>query len=99
MKIETHKIPVISTAHITQEVAARLDKDDCPWVALAVYQDCGYFLYLDEPSDLDEPVPKCLMDIRDWRRKLEREGVLDNSCWVRLDCDAEKVNGLTSYPW
>ena len=99
MDLEIHTIPVISTAHITREVANRLDSEHQPWCACACYRDVGFFLYLDEHSDMDEPVPQCLLDIRDWRMSLEREGKLDNCRWVRLDCDADTVDGLPTYDW
>lgn len=100
MSLEIHGIPVISTAHITREVASRLDSEHQNWCACAVYRDVGFFLFLDElPSTEEDPVPQCLLDIRDWRMKLESEGKLDNSRWVRLDCDADTVEGLTTYDW
>ena len=99
--LEVHTIPVISSGHLTKEVAERLDQDAANWSGGANYQGCGFFLYLDEPSASSdsEPVPQCLLDIRDWRRRLEKEGLLDNNHWVRLDCDAETVEGLPVYEW
>lgn len=100
MSLEIHTIPVISTAHITREVAERLDSGHQQWCACAVYHDVGFFLYLDEPQPAEgDPVPQCLLDIRDWRMKLEREGKLDNSRWVRLDCDADPAECLPTYDW
>jgi hypothetical protein len=99
-KLEVHTIPIISTAHLTKVVAERLDQDASTWCCGANYQGCGYFLYLDEPCASDaETVPQCLLDIRDWRMRLEKEGMLDNSRWVRLDWDAEAVEGLPVYEW
>ena len=98
--LEVHNIPVISTSHLTKDVAARLDQDASTWCGGAGYQGCGYFLYLDEPSAPEaESVPQCLLDIRDWRMQLEKEGKLDNSRWVRLDWDADTVDGLRVYEW
>jgi len=94
MTTEIHRIPVISTAHITREVADRLDSEHQPWCACACYRDVGFFLYLDEPSDMDEPVPQCLLDIRDW---LTKHNFTDR--WVRLDCDGEIVDDLPAYDW
>lgn len=100
MSLEVHTIPVISTAHITREVADRLDSRRQQWCACATYPDVGFFLYLDEPySPGGDPVPQCLLDILDWRMRLEREGKLDNSHWVRLDCDADLVDDLPTYDW
>lgn len=98
--LEIHTIPVISTAHITEEVSRRLSDGSSRWCACAEYVDCGFFLYLDEPHGTEfDPVPQCLLDIRDWRKRLQLEGRLDNSCWVRLECDADPVEDLPVYDW
>jgi hypothetical protein len=97
-QLEVHQIPSISLSHITKEVNDRLEKDGGPWCACAQLDGCGFFLYLDEPQGTDaEPVPQCLTDIRDWRMELESRGLLDNSRWVRLDCDSDPVEGLATY--
>ena len=104
MSLEVHGIPVISTAHLTKEVADVLTKkgDGNPWVCCVPW-GYGYFICLDdldEPYSPDgDPVPQCLLDICNWRRKLEREGKLDNSRWVRLDCDADRADSLPTYDW
>ena len=92
--ITIHRIPEISTAHITQEVSERLDRNDNLWCSHANYEGCGHFIYLDEPYDGVELVPQCLLDIRDW---LKAHGFTDR--WVRLDCDADTVPDLPVYDW
>lgn len=100
MSLEVHTIPVISTAHITEEVAQQLARNPYRWCAGAAFSDSGFFLFLDDPTpELGDEVPQCLLDIRDWRMKLEREGKLDNSRWVRLDRDAELADDLPTYDW
>lgn len=100
MSLEVHAIPVISTAHITGQVAQQLQRNPYRWCAGAAFSDNGFFLFLDEPcADPHDTVPQCLLDIRDWRMSLEREGKLDNSRWVRLDCDADTVDDLPTYDW
>jgi len=99
MALELHKIPVISTAHIDLATNNRLDHDGGPWCPCAAYHDVGYFLFLDDLEASDEEVPQCLTAIRDWLRKLRAEGVVDDCCWVRLDCDAETVEELPTYDW
>lgn len=94
MEIEIHRIPVISTAHITQEVSDRLDRNDNPWVACANYVGCGYFLYVEEPYGGEEPVPQCLLDICDW---LTKHDFTDR--WVRLDGDGDEADDLPVYDW
>lgn len=94
-EISVHQIPVISTGHLTQEVAERLtaNGDKNPWCPCAEWE-FGFFLYLDEPeAGLEEP-PQCLLDIRDW---LKASGF--TACWVRLDCDADRVPDLPFYDW
>lgn len=100
MSLEIHKIPMISTAHLTREVADVLTKrrDGNPWCPCAAWE-FGYFLFLDNPEAGRAPVPQCLLDIRDWLRKQEAAGVLDNSRWVRLDGDAPTVEELPTYDW
>lgn len=100
MDLEIHTIPVISTAHITEEVAKQLRRNPYRWCAGTAFSDYGFFLFLDDPTpERGDTVPQCLLDILDWRMKLEREGKLDNSRWVRLDCDADPVDGLPTYDW
>lgn len=97
--MEIIQMPVISTGHITLEVCRRLGAGAGQtrlWCPVAKYEDYGFFLYLDEPSDYTgtDPVPTCLMDIANW---LKAQGFKD--CWVRLDCDAAPVPGLPYYDW
>lgn len=97
---EKHTIPVISTAHIDLATNSLLDRNPAQFGAGASYEGCGYFLYLDEPQSYDgHEVPQCLLDIRDWLRKCEATGELDNCRWVRLDCDADSIEGLPTYNW
>lgn len=100
MSLEIHKIPCISTAHLTKEVAEQLEheRDDNPWCPCAAWPH-GFFLFLDDLEVNDEEAPQCLVDIRDWLRNLECQSTVDNSRWVRLDCDAERVEGLAAYDW
>lgn len=100
MDVEIHTIPAISTAHLTKEVAERLtaEGNKNPWCPCAAW-DYGYFLFLDELEASDGEVPQCLLDTRDWLRNLEDRGILGSSRWVRLDRDADTVDGLPTYDW
>lgn len=95
---ETMQVPVISTGHLSPEVAKLLGErgDNNPFIPCAVWE-YGYFIYLDEPEarESDEEVDiQCLLAIRDWlRAKGYRDG------WVRLDCDADRVPDLPFYDW
>lgn len=101
MAVEIHRIPFISTAHLTQDVADMFTQqgDDNPWCPCAGFE-YGYFLFLDalENDDTVE-TPRCLIDIRDWLSSQEEAGVVFNSRWVRLDRDAAPVPGLPTYDW
>ena len=117
--METHPIPVISISHLTREAAEYLTAhgDDNPWCVCATYQE-GFFLYLDELEAYDPesvhpdlaaavgrpPMPRCLIDIRDFLCKQglhaeENARPLGRSCWIRLDRDADPVDGLPTYDW
>lgn len=99
MDLEIHTIPVISTGHITSEVNARLLEDQGPWGACAILPHSGFFMFLDEVENDDEPVPQCILDIRDWLHGLEAAGRLDRSRWIRLESDGQLVDGLPTYDW
>lgn len=94
-EIEVHEIPVISTSHLTEEVAKLLTelKGQNPWTPCATWE-YGYFLFLDRPEESDEDVPQCLLDIRNW---LKAKGF--ESCWVRLDGSADIQPDLPAYEW
>lgn len=97
---EIHSIPVISTGHLTQNVADMFTQqgDNNPWCACAVFQ-YGFFIFLDALEEGETEPPKCLVDIRNWLRSLEQAEVIDNSRWLRLDSDGKKIEGLTFYEW
>jgi hypothetical protein len=105
--MELHVLPVISTNHLTQEVAERLTNDgnNNPWCVCASWEN-GFFLHLDElegAESEEEPAPQCLFDIRDWLRAKNlvcTDGDQKfRGDWVRLDSDAEPQDDLPSYDW
>lgn len=98
--LEIHPLPVISTGHLTKEVAERLDAegDSNPWCPVATWE-YGYFIFLDDLFAVLEEPPQCLVDIRNWRMELEKRGVVDNSRWLRLDGDGSRVEELPYYEW
>ena len=97
MNIETMQIPVISTVHLTREVADALTAqgDRNPWVICAPYE-YGYFLWISEGSDRELSMPVCLQNIRD---KLAPMLPPSLGVWVRLDSDGDKIAGLPAYDW
>lgn len=94
-KVEMNVMPVISTGHIDKETAEALDAG-CDWCAQAKFEGYGYFLYLDDLECGATPAPQCLVDIRDWLRSTFGA---ENQNWVRLDRDAQSVDGLRTYDW
>lgn len=100
--MELHTLPLISTSHITPEVAHTLSvlREKNPWAAGAMWE-FGFFLHLD---DLPEGTPQCLIDIRDWLRSKNlpcwsgptRVG---SSPWIRIDRDGPEEVGLPIYDW
>ncbi|MDF9778843.1 hypothetical protein [Pseudomonas baetica] len=105
--MEIHSLPVISTSHITQEVAERLTKEgnNNPWCPSASWEH-GFFLHLDEleaRASETVTIPQCLIDIRDWMRKKKLSAINGDlktrADWVRLDQDADIEDDLPSYDW
>jgi hypothetical protein len=105
--MEIHSLPVISTSHITQEVAERLTKEgnNNSWCVCASWEN-GFFLHLDDLEAAvcqDDSTPQCLFDIRDWLRTKNlicTDG--DHRFrgdWVRLDSDGAVQEDLPSYDW
>lgn len=95
-KIEHMQIPVISTAHLTKEIADVLTKqgDKNPWVICAPYE-YGYFLWINDREHYEPgSVPECLLAISDALQQTDRLGV-----WVRLDADADKLQNAPTYNW
>lgn len=98
--VEIHRVPVISTGHLTYAVAQQLTRqgDDNPWCCCARW-DYGYFLYLNDLESAPETPPQCLLDIRNWLQSMEQQGLVDNCHWVRLDRDADAADTLPYYDW
>ena len=67
MSLEIHKMPSISTGHLTKEVADILTAqgDGNPWCPCATWE-YGYFLFLDEPEAGLAPVPKTVSPATRW---------------------------------
>lgn len=99
MSLEIHHLPVISTQHLTEEVAAQLTQaGKRSWPPCASWAN-GFFIFLDDLESNDGQVAQCLIDIRNWMRGLEESGVINNARWIRLDGDADPVEGLPVYDW
>lgn len=105
LPMEIHSLPVISTQHLTPEVASLLSKlgnhnDWCPCAAWP----SGYFLSLDDLEARENEPPQCLVDLRDWLKSknltdVDSTGCRSTSCWLRLDSDGEVQPDLPVYEW
>lgn len=107
LQMESHTLPIISTAHLTQEVANVLSTEGNknPWCICAAWE-YGFFVHLDdlEAREVDGlKIPQCLIDVRDWLRSKNlpciSQGVTTRADWVRIDCDADPVADLPVYDW
>jgi hypothetical protein len=106
-QMEMISLPVISTSHLTQEVAetlTALGNDNC-WVPCAAWPH-GFFISLksiEENVAEGEEVPKCLQDIAEWLKTktlpCSANGQTWNGTWVQLDQAVDAVEGLPTYDW
>lgn len=89
-------VPVLSTAHVSKATDdfIMMERDSTPWMRCANY-DMGYFISVPD-SDLATcpkempPAPQDLKDIWAWARARDHD-------WVRLDSNAEVIDGLPTY--
>lgn len=92
--LETMRIPIISTNHLSAEAKAFLETysaraADMLWTA--EYGD-GFFVLFKESCEEDSSLPQSIRDVATWAAS---RGYL----WVRFDRGAAKVDGLTTYDW
>lgn len=94
------RVPVISTAHLTENVARELAEtlpgEDFYGFYNAVTPHGGFIACGEEIDDgFNSPLidtPKCLRDCLRWAN---REGFE----WIRFDADGDQVGELTIYEW
>ena len=95
-QLDRRSIVVISTAHISEATASRLDTtpvEEWPWAG-GRYGPYGWFLYAhDENAGVgDEAIPDDLMAVMKW--------VFSQGCdYVLFDRDGDTVEGLAVYDW
>ena len=93
--MEISKMLTISTAHITEETANKLDREiNENIIGLCVYEktDFGWFIHV--PDDLEEVV-ESLRDLCECLLLAK-----DLGCeWLCLDCDGEVLSYLDTYEW
>lgn len=93
-----HKMLDVSTSHITEETARKLDVEVfgiMDGMDLVVYKkECGWFVAV--PSDLENlPVNRIPEDLKQCL-----EVAIEHDCtWIVFDCDVAVVEGLKTYEW
>lgn len=107
MPSETFTVCVLSTAHVTEEVAKGLDEvvkarasggpvefdaeDWRYWVIAERWSDYGWWVWADIEDGVSE-LPASLYDCLCFAR--------ENNCrWIQFDCDGPIEEGLTRYEW
>lgn len=92
----TMELPVISTGHLTEEVAEALSKvlpgEDFYGYYCAVTGHGGFVHFGDLEADERGNLPACLRDVAEWAEREEFE-------WVRFDSDGDRIEGLPYYEW
>ena len=91
--------PVLSTAHLSEEVGEKLAQtlpgEDLFGFVCMIGPDGGLVYFGDPDSWIDEPeekMPACLRDCATWANNEGYE-------WVRFDSSGDVVEGLPVYEW
>lgn len=88
--------PVISTGHLTADVAARFAEampgGEFFYGLYHAPTTHGGFVACPDETVLDDEVPRCLRDCMRWAM---REGFE----WLRFDADGDQIGELTVYEW
>lgn len=105
--IETFTVVVLSTGHLTKEVAEGLDaiiemrrdntqhhldpEDWRYWVIAESWSEYGWWIWADIEDGISE-LPASLYDCLCFARE-------SNCRWIMFDCDGPLEEGLTRYEW
>jgi hypothetical protein len=94
--LEIRRFVVISTAHVSETTARRLDNTPAKeWpCAGGPYGEYGWLVYVhDENAGVGrDAIPTDLFEAMCWARK--------QGCdYVLFDCDADMIEGLPTYDW
>lgn len=85
----------ISTGHITEETAKRLNDLDRRWnMDLSIYdkEEFGWWIYVNDYIKKNDCIPDDLWQCIQYAKK--------NGCgWLCLDCDAEVDSEIPTYEW
>ncbi|SMH26461.1 hypothetical protein [Mesorhizobium australicum] len=94
--LETRRFVVISTAHVSEATAKRLDSiPPKHWPCLGgPYGEYGWFLYAhDENAGVGpDAIPDELFNVMIWARRQGFDCIL-------FDCDADQVAELPTFDW
>lgn len=94
--LEIHRFVVISTAHVSETTAKRLNNTPAKkWPGLGgPYGEYGWFLYAhDENAGVGpDVIPAELFGVMTWARKQGFDYIL-------FDCDADQIEGLPAFDW
>lgn len=104
---ETFTVLELSTAHVTEEVAAVLDREldhraqqePCfpPWtweqsVMGSILSEYGWWLYANDDPGMWPDFPECLQAIFALAKDL-------GASWIKFDRDADPIEELPTYEW
>ncbi len=94
--LETRRFVVISTAHVSEATAKRLNSTPPKhWPCLGgPYGEYGWFLHAhDENAGVgSDAIPDELFDVMIWARRQRFDYIL-------FDCDADQVAELPAFDW
>lgn len=86
------KIPVLSTAHITEDADDWLANAHDVWAIVASYEG-GHFVSIALYNvEMLSELPAKLVDVLKWAKKNKHD-------WIRLDRDGDIVPKLPQYEW
>lgn len=95
--METHKLIVLSTAHVSDSTRALLEKDgredefSPPLVNCYQKGDWGWFVHVPVEDDEDD-APEDMRAIYGFARS-------HGAAWLMFDCDAEPIDALPVFDW
>ena len=92
--MEISKMLTISTAHITEETAKRLQNDNHNGVIVYQKDEYGWFIFVDEDCmhEYENEIPKELFRLMKFTKA--------NGCdWLCLDNDGEELEYFETYEW
>lgn len=89
--MEINKMLTISTAHISEETAKLLDKDE---IGIPVFNkgNYGWFIFVPQYNDYVSYIPKDLNHLLTFAKDCDCD-------WLCLDADGEILDYLETFVW